>query len=344
MRKLYIILLILGLLFLTGIFAVRSVLSAPNIHLENKKISYVDVPENTSFPQLKKLLSPYLISKKKFALASKIKRFSKAKPGRYALKNNMSNNRLINILRIGQQLEVNLTFNNKNSLEDLAGSISKQIAPDSTSLLKVMKDPSFLQKNGFTPKTALLMYVPDTYRFYYNTSAEKFRDKMLAAYKKFWNANRVKLAKKQGLTPVKAGILASIVQKESTKKDELARIAGVYLNRLKNNWLLEADPTVVYAYQQKYGKDIIIRRVINKHKAVVSPYNTYKNAGLPPGPICMPDVRSIEAVLHPEKHDYFFFVADFKRPGYHIFNKSLSQHNRDANKYHNKLNQDRIFH
>jgi len=343
MKKKHIIIIIFLLGMATGAFLMNKILFASNIQLAQEK-TYIDIPPKTNFDSLTKILTPYLKSEQTFKLASKIKRFSKPKSGRYLLKNGMNNNELINMLRIGNRLEVNVTFNNKNYLDDLAGAVSKQIAPDSLSLLNAMRDKEFIREKGFTPDNILLMYIPNTYRMYYNTSAEEFRDKMLKEYNKFWNEKRIALAKKQGLTPIEAGILASIIQKESTKADELPRIAGVYLNRLKKGMRLEADPTVVYAYQQQHGRDLVIRRVLNKHKKTDSPYNTYNYAGLPPGPVCMPDIRSIKAVLHPEQHDYLFFVADFNKPGYHIFSKSLSEHNRHARDYHTHLNRNKIYH
>ena len=343
MKKSYIY--IIGIIFLSGIvfgFYLYNALYAPNIKTTKK--AFVDVPQKATFQDLEKILSPYFISQRRFELASKLKRFSKAKPGRYQLTDKMSNNDLINQLRIGNQVEIKVTFNNQNSLEDLATAISKQIAPSKEELLHVMQDQTFLNENGFSKETALLMYLPDTYRMYYNTTAKQFRAKMLQQFRKFWNSDRVHLAKKQNLSPLQVGILASIIQKESTKQSELPRIAGVYLNRLKAHMLLQADPTVVYAYKQKYGKDLVIKRVLNKHKAVDSPYNTYKYAGLPPGPICMPDKQSINAVLHPEQHKFYYFVADFDKPGYHIFSKSLGEHNRHASNYHSALNRQKIFH
>jgi UPF0755 protein len=276
-------------------------------------------------------------------LASKIKRFKKPLPGRYEIKTMMNNHSLINQFRIGKKVAVNVTFNNQNSLADLAGAISKQIEPDSLELLQAITDFDFLRTHGFNKDNALLMYIPNTYTLYYNTSVESFRDKMYREYQKFWNDKRIAKAKKIGLTPIEVGILASIIQKESTKKSELPRIAGVYLNRLKKGMLLQADPTVVFAYKQQTDDDSIIRRVLNKHKAIDSPYNTYKYKGLPPGPICMPDIQSINAVLNPEKHDYLYFVADFQKPGFHLFSKTFTQHNQKASNYHKSLNQQGVF-
>jgi len=342
MKKKYKIIVLFTVLFFIGFFALNSILFIPNVKLEKERV-YIDIPKDTDIDSLTKILKPYLKSTQTFLLASKLKRFKKIYPGRYALKNLMNNHSIINMLRIGKQVELNVTFNNQNSMEALAGAISRQIAPDSLALLKVMLDKDFIKQSGFTRDNIFLMYVPNTYRFYYNTSAEKFRDKMLQEYKRFWNTERQKKAKKIGLTPIEVGILASIIQKETTISSELPTIAGVYLNRLKKNMLLQADPTVVYAYQQKHGKDLVIRRVLNKHLAVDSPFNTYKYAGLPPGPISMPDIQSINAVLNPEKHHYYYFVADYNKPGYHLFSKTLKEHNKKARQYRQSLNNQKIY-
>ena len=343
MRKIFLgLIAVLLLVFIAAIFFVKGILYNSNIQIPTGK-TYLYLDKQMPIDSLALQLDPYLKNKSSFLWAAKLKRFTKAKAGKYKLTEGMSNNDVINMLRIGKQEEVNVTFNNQNSLEDLAGAISKYLAPDSVSFLKVMKDSSFLKEKGLDTSTALLMYLPNTYRFYYNTPPENFRNKMWNEYNKFWNKERREKAGKIGLTPIEVGILASIVQQESTKKEELSRIAGVYLNRLREGWLLQADPTIKYAYQQQYGKDLVIKRILNKHKEVESPYNTYKYKGLPPGPICMPDLPSIEAVLNPEKHAYFYFVADMKRPGYHQFSTNLKDHINKANSYHSSLNKLGIY-
>ncbi len=337
-------LIIAGLAIILLIFFVlNSILFIPNIKLSKEKM-YIDVPENIDMDSLTSILKPYIKSMATFKLAVKLKRFKKPHSGRYEIKNLMNNNNLINLLRIGQNVEVKVTFNNKNSISELAGAVSHLIEPDSLSLLRAMTDNRFISKKGFTQDNILLMYIPDTYRLYYNTTPEQFRTKMWRSYQKFWNETRRQKARKLGLTPIEVGILASIIQKETTKRSELPVIAGVYLNRLKKGMLLQADPTVVFAYRQKYGNNLVIKRVLNKHKAVDSPYNTYKYTGLPPGPICMPDIQSIEAVLNPQKHQYYYFVADFNKPGYHVFSKTLQEHNHRAGQYHKSLNKRGIYH
>ena len=202
-----------------------------------------------------------------------------------------------------------------------------------------MEDSSFLKKHNFNNATALGMYIPNSYEFFWNTSAEQFRDRMLKEYDRFWNETRLNKAKAINLTPEQVLIMASIVQKETAKADERARVAGVYMNRYKIGMLLQADPTVIYAIKKSTGDfDQVIKRVLYKDLELDSPYNTYKYVGLPPGLIAMPDISSIDAVLNYENHDYYYFVADVKNFGYHKFAKSLSQHNVNRQEYVNWIN------
>jgi UPF0755 protein len=219
-------------------------------------------------------------------------------------------------------------------LENLAGSISRQIAPDSLSLLKSFNDTRNIGKFGFNNLNALSMYIPNTYEMYWNTSPEEFVNKMHKEYLKFWNKERLAKANKIGLSPTEVSTLASIVQKETSKVDERPKVAGVYINRLKKGIPLQADPTVIYAIKlQSNNFNTPIKRVLYKDLEIDSPYNTYKNKGLPPGPIFMPDISSIDAVLNYEKHDFYYFAADVTNFGYHKFAKNLAQHNRNAKEY-----------
>ena len=258
---------------------------------------------------------------------------SNVKAGRFVLRKGMSNDDLVNTLR-SQNNPIKLRFNNQERIENLAGRVASQIEADSLSLLNAFKDKEFLKLNDFTEENALGMYIPNQYQVFWNTSAIDFRDRMLKEYKKFWTAERLKKAKAINLTPNQVMVVASIVQKETAKVDERARVAGVYMNRYKNGWKLDADPTVIYAVKKsKNDWDTVIKRVLYKDLEVVSPYNTYRNRELPPGPIAMPDISSIDAVLNYEKHDYYFFVANVQNFGYHKFAKTLSQHNRNKQEY-----------
>ncbi|WP_299620181.1 endolytic transglycosylase MltG [uncultured Tenacibaculum sp.] len=298
----------------------------------------VYIPSNSNMDDLTKLINDFVEKTDDFNWVAEKKKFTKPKGGKYTLKKGMSMNDLVNLFRSGNQTPVKVTFNNQDSLEKLAGRIAQQIEADSTTLLKAFKDSDFLKKNNFTEVSALGMYIPNQYEFYWNTSADKFRNKMLSYYNKFWNASRIEKAKQHGLTKEQVITLASIVQKETAQIVERPKVAGLYLNRYKNNWPLEADPTIIYALKQKHGQDFIVKRVLFKDLEIKSPYNTYKNAGLPPTLIAMPDISAIDAVLSPEKHDYFFMCASIEKIGFHDFAKTLSQHNRNAAKYQRWIN------
>jgi len=262
---------------------------------------------------------------------------SHVRPGRYEIKDGMSNNQLINLLRSGKQKPLNVTFNSITFPAQLAGVVSKQIEADSISIINLFNSSAFLSKYGLTKETAPVMFIPNTYEFYWNTSAEGFFKRMKAEYDKFWTNERKLKAELIDLTPDEVCIVASIVEKETNKNDEKARIAGVYLNRLKRGWKLQADPTTVYAVYLETGN--VLNRVLWAHTQLDHPYNTYVYAGLPPGPICFPSVTSMDAVLKSEKHDYMFFVASPDMSGYHRFSTNYNQHLRYAREYQAALKQ-----
>lgn len=304
----------------------------PNILVENKKLEFY-IKKNTHFNDFFDDIGPHLRSKTSFKLAAKFKKFNKKmKPGRYIIQETMSNNELINNLRVNN-VPIKLTFNNLERIENLASVVSKQLEVDSLNLINQFLDPKFLKENGFNSTNALSMYIPNSYEFFWNTSSVNFQKRMLIEYLKFWNTKRLSRAKEINLTPIQVSILASIVKKESFIKDERPIIAGVYMNRLNKKIKLQADPTVIYSIKQKennYKK--IIKRVLFRDLNLDSEYNTYRYFGLPPGPICMPDISSIDAVLNFKKHNYLYFVANPNKPGRHSFSKSLKEHN-----YHRKI-------
>ncbi len=318
-------------------YFVYGAMFSPNTNFDQDKV-IITIPSNSNYNQVRDILKPYLKDIDGFdALANRKKYAQNVKSGRYAIKKNMNNNDIINSIRSGN-IPFKLSFNNQHSLEQLAGRVAKQIEADSLSLLKAMTDSDFYSKSGFNETTALGMYLPNSYEFFWNTSAEGFRDRMLKEYNRFWNDSRLEKAKKIGFNQDEVMALASIVYEESKQRSEQPIVAGVYINRLKNKWPLDADPTLKFAaYKLPKYKNTVIRRVLNVHKEIDSPYNTYKNLGLPPGLIAMPDISAIDAVLNYEKHSYFFFVADAKRPGFHKFSKSIEQHNRYAREYHRYL-------
>lgn len=294
----------------------------------NNKEAHVYIPTNASINDVIDELKPFLKDLESFyAVANQKKYTNNIKPGHFIIKKGMSNNDIINALR-SRNIPINIKFNNQERLADLAGHISRQIEADSLSLLEAMREPEFLKEVGFDEETALSMYIPNTYEFYWNSSAETFRNKMKTEYERFWNDSRIQKAEQLNLTKNQVMALAAIVQKETAKIDERPKVAGVYNNRLKVGMLLQADPTVIYALKRESGDyNQVIKRVLYVDLELDSPYNTYKYAGVPPGPITMPDISSIDAVLNPEKHDYYYFVADVTNFGYHKFAKTLAQHN-----------------
>lgn len=294
---------------------------------------YVYVPTDANYSEVKKLIDPYIDNLDRFDMvANKMSYPQNVKSGRFLLTKEMNSYNLVKAMRYN--VPVKLAFNNQERVEDFAGRIGSQIEADSLSLLTSFKDSIFLKENGFTKENILVMFIPNTYEFYWNTSADKFRDKMIKEYRNFWNKERVAKAEQQGLTKVEATILASIVHKESVKKDERPRIAGVYLNRLRLGMPLQADPTVIYALKLKANDfDQVIKRVFYNDLTMASPYNTYMNTGLPPGPIAMPDITALEAVINPEKNDFIYFCASVERFGYHEFAATLKEHNVNAKKY-----------
>jgi len=304
----------------------------------NNEEAYIYVPTNASYKDVREQLEPLLIDIDAFdALATQKKYTTNIKAGKYVIKKGMNNNDIINSIRIGNQ-PIKLSFNNQESLEKLAGRISQQIEADSLSLLKAMTDSTFLKSSGFLDKTALGMYIPNSYEVFWNTSGEAFRDRMLKEYNRFWNADRNAKAKAIGLTRDEVMALASIVYEESKQPSEQPRIAGVYLNRIRIGMPLQADPTLKFAaYKLPKYKNTVIKRVLNVHKEIESPYNTYKYAGLPPGLIAMPDISAVDAVLNSEKHSYLYFAANAKKPGFHKFAKTLAQHNVNAREYQRYL-------
>ena len=328
---------IIGLIFMGSFaFYVYKVMFVSNTSFEADYV-HLYIKSETTFNQFIEQVDPFLLNIDDFSVLAKRKKYT-VRPGKYRINKGMSNNDIINSLR-SNNITVNVIYNNVSDLNDLAGNISNQIEADSISFLNSFKTDFFIEK-GFDEKNILSMYIPNSYNFFWNTSAEKFNQRMFEEYTKFWQKNnRVEKANKIGLSKIEVMILASIVYEESKQNIDLRKIAGVYINRLNDNWKLGADPTVKFAaYQLDEYKNTVIRRVLNKHLKIDSPYNTYKYNGLPPGIISMPSIQAIDAVLNYEKHNYYFFAADPSNPGYHSFAKTLSEHKRNARKLHRYLN------
>lgn len=299
-----------------------------------KETTSVYIKSASDFDTVLTELTPHLKNIDDFKWVAKKKNYPNViKGGHYIIKKDMSNNELVNLLRSGKQTPIKIAFNNQDTVEKLAGRIAEQIEADSTNLVASIFNTDFLLKNNLSKANVLQIFIPNSYEFYWNTSADKFRNKMLKEYHRFWNDSRKAKAKKLGLTPYQVSTLASIVQKETAQASERPIVAGLYLNRLRDKWPLQADPTVIFSMKQKYGQDLIIKRVLNKDLTIDSPYNTYKHVGLPPAPIAMPDISAIDGVLNRANHDYYYMCASVDKIGFHEFAKTIEQHNRNATKY-----------
>ncbi|MDQ3191597.1 MAG: endolytic transglycosylase MltG [Bacteroidota bacterium] len=315
----------------------------PNVFLGKNIKQHLYIPTGSSMQDVVNILyeNGYIINKSSFEWLAEQKNYKNhVHPGKYIIKSGMSNNKLIDLLRSGEQEPLKLTFNSIRTKEQLATRIASQIEADSLSIMKLLLDKNFLSnKYHMNPENILSLFIPNTYEFYWNTSAEKFLDRMANEYKAFWTEERKAKAKQIGLSQSEVTVLASIVQAEQSRhNDEKAIIAGLYINRLKKGMRLESDPTLVYAHG-----DFSINRVLNVHKEINSPYNTYRNTGLPPGPINLPEVSSLDAVLNYKKNDFIFMCAKEDFSGYHNFSKSLEQHNIYAQKYRAALNKRKIM-
>ena len=338
-RTVRIVVLVLAALILIALIAgykLFQTVMKPNVSTPDRKAFSLYIPTGASYSQVLDSLQAHQLLKDVSGfdwLATKKDLPNHIHPGHYLLKDGMSNNQLTNMIRGGLQTPVKVTFNNQRDVKMLAGRISQQIEADSLSIVTLLSNRDTLSAMGFTAQTIPALFLPNTYEFYWNTSAAQFVEKMRHEYDKYWNEDRRAKAKALGLSPVQVSTLASIVDKETNKTDEMARIAGVYLNRLRDGWLLQADPTLVFALG-----DFELKRVLNQHKEVESPYNTYKYPSLPPGPICIPSLASLNAVLNPEQHHYYYFCAKEDFSGYHVFAKTLAEHNKNAARYQRELN------
>ncbi len=330
-------------LFIAGIllallagFAAYKIAFLPNITATEPVILYI--PTGSSFQCVLDSLNKYnlLKSQKTFMLTAKIKKYDVlVKAGKYQIDSAESNWHLINKLRSGTQVPVNVVVPSVRTIDRLCDIVAQKLEFTPEQLYEYLTNPDTLKALGYNQYTIPALFIPNTYQFFWNTSPEKFVERMKIEHRRFWTPERREKAEKIGLTPVQVSILASIVQAEQMQHpDERPRIAGLYLNRLRKNIALQSDPTLVFAIG-----DFTIKRVYDYHKKVNSPYNTYMHIGLPPGPILIPEPASIDAVLNAEKNNYLYMCAKDDFSGYHYFSTNLTQHTLYAKKYHNALNQ-----
>jgi UPF0755 protein len=336
----YLLLIALGVSG-TMLYRLYNVIFAANVWVKQGGYDYICIPSQSTYNNLKVLLfeKGFIADHKSFEwLAARRGLEESFQPGRYKINDGISNLSLIRILSSGAQEPVKLIFNNIRTKEQFAGRIAQQLETDSLALLRNLNNDSLLAKYGLNTYTALSLFIPNTYEMWWTTDTSAFFERMARENEKFWNQERLEKAEKSGMNKVEVIILASIVDQESNKNDEKSRIAGVYINRLKSGWPLQADPTLKFA-----ANDFGLRRILNIHKEINSPYNTYQSTGLPPGPICIPSIASIDAVLNYEQHHYFFFCARDDLSGYHNFAATSEQHIINAEKYRRALNQMKIY-
>ncbi|MEM9548579.1 MAG: endolytic transglycosylase MltG [Bacteroidota bacterium] len=323
---------------ISSIFAYHlySLILSPNVP-ENLKNNVVHIPTNASFQEVVEILyaNNQIIDTASFRKVAEMMRYKKRnmRAGKYKITPYCSNRSLISHLRAGEQEPVNLVLTHGWLLEDVAAKASQFIEADSADLIDLFLNEAYIKQSGYTTETLMSLFIPNTYEMYWNTDEEAFFERMIKEHTRFWDANnRRAKAEKLGMTPNEVYTLASIVEREISKDAEKKRVAGLYLNRIRTGMKLDADPTAKFA-----TRDFKATRILYKHIRFDSPYNTYLHKGLPPGPISMASIKSIDAVLDSEDHDYFYMCVDPENPGYHIFAESLTEHNRNARRYHRWL-------
>jgi UPF0755 protein len=326
--------LVSSVLLITFVFYGYQIVYTPNILVDRDDQTFI-VKNGYSFRQVQDDLSKgkFVNDFVSFSFLARLMNYDmEIKPGRYMLRRNMTNIEAIRVLRAGIQEPVNITFTHVRLLRELGEKITKNTGVSPEDFYTALEEFVVTNKEGFTKETILCMFLPNTYEVYFNVSPAALVERMHAEYKKFWNAERLEKATMIGLTPVEVSILASIVQAETVKQDEAPIIAGLYINRLKKDMALQADPTLVFAVG-----DFTLKRVLNEHKEVDSPYNTYEHTGLPPGPINMPRIAIIDAVLDYTDHKYIYMCAKEDFSGNHNFAVTLTEHSRNARKYQTAL-------
>ncbi|MBC8153292.1 MAG: endolytic transglycosylase MltG [Bacteroidetes bacterium] len=336
--------LVVSILFSTFSFYAWQIFKTPNFLVEEEdktKEFALLIPKGATFTSVMDTLEGRNIVNDRLSfrfLAKAMKYTENVKVGRYIIKPGMGNHEVIKKLRSGSQDPMKVTFNTVRLKTDLIDRLGGRFEFGPQALAERLNDPAVCAKYGFDTTTIMCLFLPNTYEFFWTIKPDAFLERMGSEYKKFWTTARVNQAKAKGLTQTQAQVLASIVAAETNKLDEQPRVAGVYLNRLERGIKLEADPTVIFAL-----RDFGIRRLLNRQLTVDSPYNTYRNTGLPPGPINLPAPATIDAVLNAEEHDYIYFVVDARFNGYHTFSKTLTEHLATAKLYQQALTRRNIM-
>ncbi len=342
MRKKWLVLFILVFSTMLSSFAFYfyQVIYTPNFQIDKDDINIV-IPKGATFKDVQDLLYDNKIVNDlvAFSLLAKLMNYDEAvKPGVYTIKKDMPNLLVVRRLRSGDQVPVRITFNNIRLIDELPEKITANTGVDPNDFRALVENDTIISELGFTPETIVSMFIPNTYEVYWTITAEALLEKMKEEHDRFWSDQRLQKAAKLNMTPLEVSTLASIVQAETQKYDEAATVAGLYINRLQRNIALQADPTLVFAAQ-----DFTIKRVLNVHKEIDSPYNTYMYNGLPPGPINMPQPNYIDAVLNYKEHRYLYMCAKEDFSGYHNFATNLRDHLRNAEKYQTALNRAGLY-
>lgn len=312
---------------------------SPQFHPQKKAYVYIDRDDtiDSIYNKVKSLGHPKQFNG--FIWMSHYRKYSQhIHTGRYAIKPNESVYKVFSRLYRGYQEPMNLTIGSVRTLDKLARNVSKRLMIDSTEIATLINDSLFQHKLGYNHQTIACLFIPETYQVYWDMSANVFFERMQKEHQKFWNQERLNKAQSIGLTPVEVCTLASIVEEETNNNPEKPMVAGLYINRLHKGMPLQADPTIKYALQ-----DFGLRRINNAHLNIDSPYNTYRNAGLPPGPIRIATPIGIDAVLNYTKHNYIYMCAKEDFSGTHNFASNYAEHMRNARKYWNALNHRKIF-
>lgn len=331
------------LCFLAGVICGAACIFIPRYLSESKKSvtekHTIYIPNKSTYIQMLDTVATAVGDMKSFVkVATRVSLEDNFKPGRYVLTPDKSNKEIIRMLQNRWETPMMLTLSgNIRGLEKLSGILGRKLAADSADFMDFFARPEVWKENGFEQQTFMAMFLPNTYEVYWTITPEKLVERMKKEYDKFWNSERKEKAAAIGLSLVEVSILASIVCEETNYGPEMPRVAGVYMNRLKRGMKLDADPTVKFALG-----DPTIKRILYRHLEVDSPYNTYKNLGLPPGPITIPGIRGIDAVLNYEKHNYLYFCANSNMDGTHKFARTLGEHNRNAREYQAALNRMKI--
>ncbi len=337
--------LILGVLIMTMLlssfsFYFYQVIYTPNFLLD-KEDRYLFIPTGANFEDVQRIIynEKFVNEAVSFGMLAKLMKYNNlVKPGKYLIRKNSNNIEVIRMLRAGDQSPVRITFNNARLMAEVAEKLTKNLELDQQDFLNTIESNNTAASFGFEPETFRSMFIPNTYEVYWIISGEDLLKRLHKEYNRFWNTERINKASDLGMDPIQVTILASIVQAEIYHNEEGPIVAGLYLNRLKRNMPLQADPTLIYAVG-----DFTIKRVLNIHKEIDSPYNTYKYAGLPPGPINFPSITTIDAVLNYQEHNYIYMCAKEDFSGYHNFASNIRQHAINAKRFQQALNKAKIY-